>query len=257
MLCSAQQMGKMAVDGRLYGKHSAVTAPEETRAILPLGATLRVCDCLLNSLLPPIIDIMFPRPNPAVFAGARKFTQPLDISHAAHLTIEKGLDRHSNACVAQADILKFYDQVRLTIRCTYLAGKMVHGCLLGGLLRLHLCTKIMLNISDFNFQACQRTCGISTGSRTAVALRRIPLEDILSRRAYLWSKLGFRLANSHITIATWVDNIFAFAASPAGAIHMLKDIEQKLNQTWKLSYGASSLKYLTCKGHPDPSTPDE
>ena len=80
---------------------------------------------MMSCLLSPMTDLLFLRVSREVFVGGRKLTQPVDIGHAAHSVIEKGLDRRSLGCVGQADIRKFYDKLRLSLICDFLNSKLV------------------------------------------------------------------------------------------------------------------------------------
>ena len=54
----------------------------------------------IDRLLPPLTD---------VYSGAKQFTQPLDLGHAAALFVEKVFDCESEGAFCQMDIATYYD----------------------------------------------------------------------------------------------------------------------------------------------------
>ena len=247
ILSSTDIMSQLKIDGRLYGKQSTTPIANETRAILPATAILRILDSILDYFLTPIVNALHASLPDSYYAGGCVGTQTLDIAHGAHLTIEKGLDRHSAGAVAQADVRKFFDRLKVTLIANYLDSLGVHGCLTGALVRFHSCVQVDLNFAGHIFSTAPRSRGILTGTRTALALSRIPLFDIVSRRCNEWLRFGFKLSSSRICLASWIDNLFTFSHNAADAIAILKDIEISLASDWHLEYGADSLKFVTCR----------
>eukprot|EP00959_Pyramimonas_sp_CCMP1952_P369337 7736181-Pyramimonas_sp.AAC.1 len=103
-------MSALAVLGHVRGKGTATPKPAQLRAIMPLPADLQVLDCLVAQRLNTWIDENIAVPQ-CCWVGARPFTQALDITHALHLLIERGLDDHSQSAVAQSDIEACYDSL--------------------------------------------------------------------------------------------------------------------------------------------------
>ena len=62
------------------------------------SSILALIDAELASILEQVIDRLFP-PDPGIFQGARRRTQPLDIGMSAFLFIEKMLDQESAGAV--------------------------------------------------------------------------------------------------------------------------------------------------------------
>jgi hypothetical protein len=71
---------------------------------------MQVLDVLLAQLLNPCIVKLLPA-TPECFIGTRPKTQCLDIAHGLQTVIEKGLDLHEAAAVAQSDIEEYYDSL--------------------------------------------------------------------------------------------------------------------------------------------------
>ena len=145
----------------------------------------------------------------------------------------------------------FFDRLRIALVVDWLASKGVHGCLIGGLVRLHYSTALSLSIGAWSFDVPRRSRGVLTGTLTAVTMARIPLESILLKRAVNLSQLGFKLASRTFALATWIDNLFAFANHPSDAISILEVVEDDLNEQCQLEYGDDNLLCLTCQGNPD------
>ena len=110
ILSDTATMTSLRVRACLFGKRGPDTAAKDTRAIIPLGAVMQICDsilanrfhCKLNALCPDIDGCFF---------NAQPQTQTLEIAHAAHLVLEKGMDAESAGSVAQAAVQTFYDSL--------------------------------------------------------------------------------------------------------------------------------------------------
>ena len=161
LLGSSRLMRELRIDARIYGKHGSVTTPQDTRAILPLNAVLTVCDRLLNTILEPIVSDLLKCDSDSAFFGGHKFTQPLDIAHAGELVIEKGFDRHSEGCIAQADFLKYRHQLRLLLLCKWLSDQGAAWSLIGAILRLHLCSMLFFHVGGTCFEVCCTNYGVN------------------------------------------------------------------------------------------------
>ena len=80
-----------------------------------------------------------------VLVGAQRYVQTLDLAHSGALVLEKGLDRHSQGAIAQADIHKYYDMVRITLLVGWLEDR---GCSLGfigAILRFQTCIRVPMS----------------------------------------------------------------------------------------------------------------
>ena len=90
------------VYGKVFGKESHTTSAASLRSILPLPCIMQVLDALLANHFQHQVDSLLPV-IPECFIGARPKTQCLDIAHGIQSVIEKGLDSHGQAAVAQCD----------------------------------------------------------------------------------------------------------------------------------------------------------
>ena len=168
------------------------------------------------------------------------------------MVLEKGLDRKGLAVLAQADVKKFYDRLSILRICLFLECQGVPLAILGGLLRLHFCIQIIVNFEGGFVRIINRTRGVMTGSRSAVLVGRIPVYDIIGRNLQNWIPKGFPLDDGKaLTVASWVDNIYAVSSFAHSAIEMLNDFEGDLSQYWGLVFGEDCKKVMKALGHPE------
>ena len=148
-------MSKLTVNAHIYGKHGSVTKAQDTRAIMPLDALVALLDIAITFLLEPFVNSLRPS-HQSFLIGAQSKTQPMDIAAGLHLVLEKGLDRKAQAVLAQADIKKYYDRLPILKVCLFLENHGVPLAILGGLLRLHFCIRIVVNFEGGAFVAHNR-----------------------------------------------------------------------------------------------------
>ena len=70
-----------------------------------MNSILRLFDRILGIKLQDFLNTVF-LPVRGCFSAGKKFTQALDIGHAANLVMEKSLDSLSEGAFAQADLLR-------------------------------------------------------------------------------------------------------------------------------------------------------
>ena len=99
-------------------------------------------DLLLHRTLTRFVDTSCP-PVDGCFVGALPKTQVLDIAHGLHLLVEKALDDHSNGAIAQQDIEKYYDSIRLLKAARWLLSKGAPVALVACALRHQWCQKLV------------------------------------------------------------------------------------------------------------------
>ena len=180
--------------------------------------------------------------------GARPKTQILDIAHGLHLALEKALDDHSRGAIAQLDIEKYYDSIRLLIVGRWLVS---HGCpvaLAACALRQQMMPQVSLNISGVDVAIPARSCGSLTGSRVAGTLARVPVESTIQARHAHWKRWGFKCDRGALTVSTYVDNLYSVSHSLAGAIAILDDFAEVLASSWRLRIKPSSRLCLVARG---------
>lgn len=69
-----------------------------------------------------------------------------DFAFPAGLVIEKGMDMHSNACIAQADVKQYYDNLRPLTMCHWMLPHGLESGLVANVLRVNLCTQVVTNV---------------------------------------------------------------------------------------------------------------
>ena len=78
--------------------------------------------------------------------AAKKHRQVLDVAFPSALAIERGLDSKSQMCVAQQDIEKYYDNIRVLRVARWLEQRF--GCidLVTTLVAMHSCSHVKLEV---------------------------------------------------------------------------------------------------------------
>ena len=98
-----------------------------------------------------------------------------------------------------------------------------------------------------------RTLGTLTGSRSAVAACRVPVESSACKLAESWRTLGVMTDTAAVTFACWVDNDYAFGSSLSNAVVIAESFENELLREWHLQIKPSSRSVIG----PDPHTDNE
>jgi len=256
IMCSRSVMCTILVQGRLYAKSKGAIPASKTRAILPLPSVLVLVDCILFNRWQPLLDKLYPE-VPSVFFGARPKTQTLDIMHGLQGVIEKGLDRHGWAAIAQMDIRRFYDSLPVLLIYKHLLELCGELALAISLLRLHVCPVVSLGFGEARVSFATRTVGGLTGTRTAGLLGRVPVEDVVQCRHQVWEKSCFKTDEDFLALAVYIDNIFSTGCDADAAVSILVDCETHLQQRWGLSISKDSKSFLCARGCPPPKSETE
>ena len=229
-----------------FGKESHEPLASECRCILPLTAILSVCDAAVSRLLNREIARLYPLPN-HVAVGGRPGSQCLESAWMGQVCIEKGMDSLSRCSVASMDVRRFYDAIPcLTVVQTLLSS----GCdakLALALIVLQLCPKVTLRVLDCSMPINFRTVGTITGSRVAGCAGLSIIANVIHERAHRWRPLGFQLGPVCLTVATWIDNIFAYGPSALSTTAILDDFARALWDKFRLDIKASSREVMCCK----------
>ena len=187
--------------------------------------------------------------------GARKGTQVLDIAHAAHLHLQKGADNHNKAGLAQGDIATYYDNLNSLKIAQWVVQQRAADNLFwaSAFLRLQLLPKVRLTAGgSCSILLDSRTLGTLTGSRSAVAAGRIPVETVACKLAEQWRPLGVIIDSTAVTFASWVENYYTFGSSVSNAIAIAESFEDALLSEWGLLIKPSSRSVMS----PGPNTHD-
>ena len=253
LVSSRQLISSITIQGRLFAKSKGAVPASKTRAILPLPALLTIVDCILFNLWEPVVDSLFPEVG-SVFIGARPHTQTLDIMHGLQGVIEKGLDSHGHAAIAQMDIRRYYDSIPILRIYRYLVGKECNRAQAACMLRLHCSIPIELTFDAGSITVPSRTVGALTGTRTAGLLGRIPVEDVIKHRHHVWEPLSFKTDCCALSVATYIDNLFSTGTCAEDAVAILEDFEFHLLHSWSLSIGSDSKSFMCARGCRTPDT---
>ena len=151
---------------------------------------------------------------------------------------------HGRSAVCQADIRSYYDELPTLALCHFMVRIGIPTSLVAVCLRIQLLPVISLSFADVTVRLEKRTKGGLTGTRTAGALGRIPILDLIATREHTWRAKGFKLGSdpntSSITMATYIDNLYAVSDGVEGAISIMSDAEQYLLSNWHLTLKPSS-----------------
>ena len=121
-------------------------------------------------------------------------------------------------------------------------------------LRLQLLPKVRLTAGgQCSFQLDCRTLSTLTGSRSAVAAGRVPVESTACKLAGSWASLGVKTDSVPVTFATWVDNYYSFGSSLSNAVTIAEAFENELLTAWHLKIKPSIRSVIG----PDPQAGDE
>ena len=165
--------------------------------------------------------------------------------------IDKCLDSHGSAAIAQMDIRRYYGFVPILKIDRYLVEQGCDAASIACLLRFHCCTPLSLGSDAGAVRVASRTVGVLIGTHTAGLLGRMPVEDAIKQRHTVWEQLNFTTDQCFLALARFTDNIFSTGASAENAVAILQVCEHHLYQSWALSIGHDS-KSCMCGGgcHP-------
>ena len=116
------------------------------------------------------------------------------------------------------------------------------------MLRFQLLPVIQLRVGTLTLEIVQRSRGSLTGSRTAGAASRIPVESSVLECAPALSNKGFDIGHVRLTFATYVDNIFSASATAAGAVGLLDELAAHLKTHWHLDIKNTSRDVMVVQG---------
>ena len=249
-MSSTARMAQVCVGGHVFGKGTATPFVHQLRSITPLSALMKICDAVLSAKIHAVIDRVCPVP-PGCYVAARPLTQPLDVVHGLQAVIEKGLDAEGKSCIMQADIEKYYDSLSpLQVVC-WLEANGLEASVCAAALRHQLMPRIRLSACNAEAVIAARASGTITGSRTAGALGRVPVESTFRERWQHWQPHGFPCGRSHnLTACVYVDNLFVASVSFTGASFIMHDIEHQLLRVWGLQFKADSREAMLPRASP-------
>ena len=87
--------------------------------------------------------------------------------------------------------------------------------------------------------------GTFTGSRSAVAAGRIPVESVACKLAASWQVDGVKTEHCSVVFASWVDNYYTFGKSLHCALRIAESFEDHLQRDWCLRIKPSSRSVMS------------
>ena len=150
--------------------------------------------------------------------------------------------------MAQADIKQFYDFLQPMKLAKWVCARGLDWATCLTFLRLHCLLSISLSVGQSDCHISGRSCGVMTGTRSAVVAGRIPLIDAAVHRMHYWDQLAFKAGDFPLSMATFVDNLFSTGRDPWSAAAILDDAALFLRDHWELEIGEGSRMVLTGAG---------
>ena len=237
---------------RAFGKKSKTPKPDDIRVIIPLTARAQLLDSLLAArvgLAAATID------SSGWFVGAVAGTQPLDISFAISQMVEKSMDDFSRGAWASMDVRAYYDNLDLLLVAKWVVSAEVPRCgrdIAAAVLRWQLLPSVIIDASIATVVIRHRTKGGLTGSRSAGAMGRIPVESSMCKISPAVRNWSYHLGTARgWSGASFVDNLFTFSHSVGGSLMVAAELERVLANDWRLQIKDGSKEVLVCAGAPE------
>lgn len=187
------------------GKATTRPTCAQVRIIVPQNSWIAIVDAVTAAQIHGKRAEMFPQ-RCGVWHGAQKYTHILGISMGAMLYIERGLDMRGHMAVSSADIQQFYDNLD-AIKIMNKLG-MQHEGTTKAMLANQMGASIRVQCGQASATNGPRGRGALTGSRTAVALGRVPAHAVLHEKHDSLSHRGLAVgANTVLVACTYVDNL--------------------------------------------------
>ena len=171
------------------------------------------------------------------------------------------MDSKSQLAICASDIASYFDTFPPGKLARHLAKRIGDPWIAAAAVRLHLRPRMELCIFGCYHSLPRRKCGLITGSSSAAALQRLPLEDIIGQQLdFLVERcVSFpSFASGQTTkfaTAYWSDNIFTFGCSVAAAMDMQQRIQVELERQWPpLRIGDDSKEILILAGNEETAT---
>ena len=236
--------------GSVAAKKVGTILPTKTRAIIPCPWAWLLLHAALYVIVEPFISAAAPQSPAVLIGGGTKGHQPLEIGMSAKLVIEKGMDRHSSAAIAQGDIATFFDRILPGRLVMYLISIGIPLCYAVAIVKIHLLPQLRLKVGASTVTILRRTCGLNTGTLTAALLSRCPVQHMACARSHVWEQWGFPTSDgSSVALSTWADNLVSFSESAVTACAIIDDAATFLEREWDLTISADSKEVLPARGH--------
>ena len=243
LLSRSPLMAGLSLPALASGKESAVSELDKIRLIVPQTSLVALADIVLSEFLNSFINDQFKGLGDHFYIGARKYTQPLEVAFAGQLMIDKGLDLRSEGCLGQADIQQYFDNLPFQQLVRFCKTRGLPSPNIACVIRHQLITSLYVHVSGASrvHMVRNRARGGLTGSRVALALARIPVEDMCFKFNDVWRTHAFA---GTICVATWIDNLFVFGKTLTSTLTVLRESETFLENVWKLKFKPSSKQLM-------------
>ena len=249
-------MSQVSARACVFGKRASDSLDGDLRAIVSGSSVTRLLDTLLSNRVLVEIDRLLP-PISDFYSGAKRFTQPLDLGHAAALFIEKVLDSESEGALCQMDIATYYDTLPTINILTWLRQRGVDVDLLCAVARHQLLVSIVVCFGPCTAVVGRRGSGGLTGSRLAGLLSRIPVASSFMELSDSLRASAFHATNTvnrfddichRLAAASWVDNLYFFSSTVSGATMNAELMAAHLRDVWDLQIKPNSKEVLVATG---------
>lgn len=189
-----------------------------------------------------------------LWVGARPRTQPLELAWTLSQLVEKSLDSRSEGALAHCDVAAHYDSLDLLLCTSWLLDQpasLVDLAVAIAALRWQLLPQVTVDLGIVHFSRHDPTGGSATGSRTAGAFGRIPVEEAMRAQEDVLSRCAWRLGPRRFAASTFVDNLLFASDSLGGSLRMACAVERELRSRWLLRIKPTSREAMLVAGAPE------
>lgn len=170
---SAESMRAQVIVAHAFGKKSSCPSVDRVRAIMPLSSVMGVIDILVSDAIHSTLD-------PAVCEGARPASGATELAWMARMVVEKSLGRGSHGALGQGGIKQFYDHIPVSECCGRLLDMGSPASVAHTAYRHQMLPQMVMRTGLSCADVGVRKLGAVKGSRTAGALVRVVVRDMLS-----------------------------------------------------------------------------
>ena len=199
---------------KALGKKGKYPRAGDIRVVIPLTARCQILDALFASR---IAEAVAKVDTAGWFVAAVPHTQPLDVSFAISQMVERSCDDFSRGAWASMDIRAYYDNVDLLLVAEWIIAQNVPSCcrnVVAAAVAWQLLPSLLVDASITSLCIEKRTKGGLTGSRTAGAMGRVPVEVTMMRSSPEVQRWAYHLGTARgWSGASFVDNLYFFSHS--------------------------------------------
>ena len=253
-VASSNAMQQLQAHMRPGGKRTRIPELSQIRAVVPQPPLLAIIDHVLSKRLHAFVDSRFGQLE-GVHHGALPGTQVLDIAHSASLLMEKCTDTQGKGAISQMDIASYFDALPCVSVVQWLVSQGLPASLGAAVVRHQLLVQVLVNFRGALWPVGVRSSGTLTGSRTAGALARVPIQEAFESLYAELRVLAYRIPNSISLVGmSYVDNLYCASDSAAKAVAMCERLAQWLWRRWQLEIKEGSKECLLARGSSEASS---